>query len=51
MRILLIILRIPSPLRKFDQQNFIQRYIQRKYNISSSDLTYKYEVFDSNERD
>ena len=43
--------RILSPLRKSsDQQNFIQRYIQRKYNISSSDLTYTYEVFDSNEK-
>ena len=43
--------RIKSPLKKEeDQKSFIKRYIQKKYNISLSELIYSYEVFNTNEK-
>ena len=42
---------IKSPLKKpADQENFIARFIQKKYSIKPDDLTFTYEVFKTKEK-
>ena len=44
--------RILTPLKKQkDQENFVNRYLRKKYNISDSDLIYTYEIFNPEQKD